>query len=53
MAQLQLALAENVWYVGGDWQPLADGLRDAAQNECVRIISEAKIVGIDRNNAVH
>ncbi len=53
LAQLQLALAQNVWYVDGGWQTLVDGLRDAAQSAGVRIVSQAKIAGIDCDNAVH
>ena len=53
LVQLQLALAHNVWYVDGGWQTLVDGLRTAAQNAGVQIVSEAKIAGIHCDNVVH
>jgi phytoene dehydrogenase-like protein len=53
LAQLQLAVADNVWYVDDGWQTLVGGLRDTAQNTGVQIVSEAKIAGIDCGSAVH
>src|SRR5207302_2054070 len=46
--QLQLALRGNVLYLDGGWQTIVDGLRTAALQSGVRIVSNAHAVGFDR-----
>ncbi len=43
VAQLQLALASNVYYLDGGWQTLVNGLRSAAEKAGVKIISHVKV----------
>ena len=48
VAQLQLALAGNVYYLDGGWQTIVDGLRVTAKNIGVKIlpgIKAEKIIG--------
>jgi len=52
LAQLQLALAANVYYLNGGWQMLVDGLRNAAQQAGVEIMTGAKVAAIERDEAV-
>lgn len=52
LAQLQIALASNVYYLDGGWQTLVDGLRAAAQEAGVKIVTGAKVARIERDEAV-
>jgi len=52
VAQLQTALAENVLYLDGGWQTLVDGLRRAAEQAGVRIVSGARVASLDHDGAV-
>jgi len=49
--QLQLALRGNVLYLDGGWQTIVSGLRTAAVQSGVRIVSNAHAVGFDRRRA--
>jgi len=52
VAQLQMALSSNVLYLNGGWQTLVDGLRQAAEAAGARIITGAKVVGIEHDTVV-
>ena len=52
IAQLQMALASNVYYLDGGWQTLVDGLQDAAKSAGVKIISQVKVEKIFCDNSI-
>lgn len=52
LTQLQTALASNVYYLDGGWQTLVDGLREAAQQAGVQIVTSARVASIERDEAV-
>ncbi len=52
LAQLQRALADNVYYLDGGWQTLVDGLRQAAENAGVKIVTGARVVAVEHDRAV-
>jgi phytoene dehydrogenase-like protein len=52
IAQLQLALASGVLYLDGGWQTLARGLRDAAENKGVKILTGERVKAVERDERV-
>lgn len=53
LRQFQMAFFEGgVYYLDGGWQVLVDGLRKAARESGVKIVSEAKVHTVERDNAV-
>src|SRR5262245_36417501 len=52
LAQLQLALASGVLYLDGGWQTLADGLRDAAEKEGVKIVAGERVKAVELDGRV-
>jgi len=52
LAQFQLAAASNVYYLDGGWQVLVDGLRQVAQEAGVQIVTGARVVAVERDEAV-
>ncbi len=52
IAQLQMALESNVFYLDKGWQTLVTGLRNAAENAGVKIISHVKVDKIFSDNVV-
>ena len=48
--QLQLGVAGNVLYLDGGWQTIVDGLRRAAVDAGVRIVSGAHAASLERSN---
>lgn len=51
LAQLQLA-QQGVLYLDGGWQSLVDGLRRAAEDAGVRVITGAGVAEVERDQAV-
>ncbi len=51
LAQLQMA-TDGVYYLDGGWQTLVDGLREAAQQAGVKIVTGARVASIERDEAV-
>jgi phytoene dehydrogenase-like protein len=49
LAQLQSALAGNVWYLDGGWQTLTDGLIQAAQTAGVKLVTGARVASVKRD----
>jgi phytoene dehydrogenase-like protein len=49
--QLQLALAGSVLYLDGGWQTIVNGLREAAIDSGVTILTNARAVGLERRSA--
>lgn len=52
IAQLQMALDSNVFYLDEGWQTLVNGLKTAAENAGVKIISQVKVDKIFCDNVV-
>lgn len=53
LAQLQMALRDNVLYLDGGWQTLVDGLERAARAAGVQIVTGTRVVEIQRDESVH
>ena len=51
IAQAQLAL-EGVEYLDGGWQTLVDGLRRAAEAAGARVVTDARVAMIERDEAI-
>lgn len=51
VAQFQMALKESVLYLDGGWQTLVDGLRAKAELAGVKIISEARVAKVERDES--
>lgn len=49
LKQIGLALTGGVLYLDGDWQTIADGLRAAAENAGVQILSQTSVVAVTTN----
>lgn len=52
IAQMRIALSGNVLYLDGGWQTLVNGLRDAAAQAGVSIITSARVLSIEHDDAV-
>jgi phytoene dehydrogenase-like protein len=52
IAQLQMALVDNVLYLDGGWGTLVEGLERAARDAGVEIVAGAKVVEIEADRAV-
>jgi phytoene dehydrogenase-like protein len=52
LAQLQMALTSNVWYLDGGWQVLVDGLQAAAQAAGVHIETGKRAVSLEYDSPV-
>jgi phytoene dehydrogenase-like protein len=52
LAQLQLALRENVLYLDGGWQTLVDGLRAATERAGARITSHARVTRLEHDGGI-
>jgi phytoene dehydrogenase-like protein len=50
--QLRLALAHNVLYLHGGWQTLVDGLRKAAVEAGVEVVTGARVEAVEHDGAV-
>lgn len=49
LAQFQMALKESVVYLNGGWQMLVDSLRAKAEAAGVKLVSEARVIAVERN----
>ena len=52
LAQLQMVLSKSVLYLDQGWQTLVDGLRKAAEDSGVKIMTESSVQQIDLRTAV-
>ena len=52
LRQIQLALSGGVTYLDGGWQTLVDGLRNAAQESGVSIVTGARVESVEHDGAV-
>jgi phytoene dehydrogenase-like protein len=48
--QMQLSLKHNVRYIDGGWQTLVDGLRAAAEQAGVSIVSSTRVEAVERQD---